>query len=48
MLLAQYTPSCLNDRLEKANYITREQCADDGRGQILMIVPEGRSLLRRR
>ena len=45
MLLAQYNMSRLTDRLAKAGYIEREDCSDDGRGQILKIDSAGRGLL---
>ena len=47
MLLAQYNMSRLTDRLAKAGYIEREDCSDDGRGQILKIDSAGRGLLQR-
>jgi len=47
MLLAQYNMSRLTDRLTKAGYVEREDCADDGRGQLLTITQDGRRLLRR-
>jgi len=46
MLLAQYNLSRLTDRLKKAGYIMREDCADDGRGQVLKVTEEGCALLR--
>lgn len=46
MLLAQYNLSRLTDRLKNAGHIEREDCADDGRGQVLKITEEGRALLR--
>ena len=46
MLLAQYNLSRLTERLEKAAYIEREDCSDDGRGQILKINRAGRKLLK--
>lgn len=46
MLLAQYNLSRLTDRLKKAGYIEREDCADDGRGQVLTVTREGCALLR--
>lgn len=46
MLLAQYNLSRLTDRLKNAGYIEREDCADDGRGQVLKITEEGRALRR--
>lgn len=47
MLLAQYNLSRLTDRLTKAGYVERQDCVDDGRGQLLTITKDGRSLLRR-
>lgn len=46
MLLAQYNLSRLTDRLKKAGYIEREDCPDDGRGQVLKVTEEGCALLR--
>ncbi len=46
MLLAQYNLSRLTDRLKKAGYIEREDCAHDGRGQVLKVTKEGCALLR--
>lgn len=46
MLLAQYNLSRLTERLENAGYIEREDCADDGRGQILKINRAGRKLVK--
>lgn len=47
MLLAQYNLSRLVERLEKAGYIERQPCPEDGRGQVLRITPSGRALLKR-
>ena len=47
MLLAQYNMSRLTERLVKAGYIEREDCVDDGRGQVLKITEGGSNLLRR-
>ena len=47
LLLAQYNLSRLLDRLEKAGYIERRTCAEDGRGQIVAITPSGRALIKR-
>ncbi|SDS96597.1 MarR family winged helix-turn-helix transcriptional regulator [Erythrobacter sp. HL-111] len=47
MLLAQYNVSRLTDRLTKGGYVEREDCVDDGRGQLLKITQDGRRLLRR-
>lgn len=46
MLLAQYNLSRLIDRLIRAGYVARRDCADDRRGQILEITAEGRDCLR--
>lgn len=47
LLLAQYNLSRLIDRLEKAGYVVRLPCPEDGRGQIVAITAEGRALVRR-
>jgi DNA-binding MarR family transcriptional regulator len=47
MLLEQYNLSRLIDRLEKAGYVERRACADDGRGQIVAITAAGRAIRRR-
>ncbi len=47
MLLAQYNLSRLLDRMEKEACVERRPCPDDGRGQIVVIAPEGRQLLKR-
>jgi DNA-binding MarR family transcriptional regulator len=47
LLLAQYNLSRLTDRLIKAGYVERHDCADDARGQLLKISAAGRGLLRR-
>jgi DNA-binding MarR family transcriptional regulator len=44
LLLPQYGTSRLLDRLIKANLVSREACGDDGRGQILHITEQGRSV----
>lgn len=46
MLLAQYNLSRLTDRLKSAGYIVRENCVDDGRGQVLHITEDGCQLLK--
>lgn len=46
MLLAQYNLSRLTDRLKSAGHIVREDCVDDGRGQVLHITEDGRQLLK--
>lgn len=45
MLLPQYGISRLLDRTEKAGYIRREDCADDGRGRQVFITDAGCTLL---
>lgn len=45
LLIAQHNVSRLIDRLEKASYVVREPCEDDGRGQVVSITDEGRALL---
>jgi DNA-binding MarR family transcriptional regulator len=47
MLLAQYNLSRLIDRLEAAGYIERRAAKDDGRGQIVFITANGKSMRRR-
>jgi DNA-binding MarR family transcriptional regulator len=47
LLLAQYNLSRLLDRLEKAGYVERRTCTEDGRGQIVAITPSGRALVKR-
>lgn len=47
MLLAQYNLSRLIDRIERAGYVQRRACEDDGRGQLLTITPAGKALRRR-
>lgn len=44
LLLPQYGTSRLLDRLGKANLIERQDCDDDGRGQIIRISGSGRNL----
>ena len=44
MLLRQYNLSRLLDRLEKAGYLTRKPCEEDGRGQRVFISKAGRDL----
>ncbi|NVK16084.1 MAG: MarR family transcriptional regulator [Rhodobacteraceae bacterium] len=41
LLLPQYGVSRLADRLAKAGYLTRQDCSGDGRGQVLLLTPEG-------
>ena len=47
MLLAQYNLSRLVDRIEKAGYVERRACEDDGRGQLIAITERGRALRRK-
>jgi DNA-binding MarR family transcriptional regulator len=47
LLLAQYNLSRLIDRLEKAGYLERRPCPEDGRGQVVAITAPGRALVRR-
>ncbi len=42
LLLPQYALSRLLERIEKAGYLQRLSCADDGRGQILLITRSGK------
>jgi DNA-binding MarR family transcriptional regulator len=43
-LVAQYNLSRLLDRLEKEGLIAREPCADDARGQWVVVTEKGRAL----
>jgi DNA-binding MarR family transcriptional regulator len=47
MLLEQYNVSRLIDRIEKAGYVKRRACEDDGRGQIVTITAAGKAIRRR-
>jgi DNA-binding MarR family transcriptional regulator len=47
MLLAQYNLSRLLDRMESEGYLERRPCPNDGRGQIVVIAPPGRRLVKR-
>ena len=47
LLLPQYGVSRLIERVEKAGYLKRETCEDDGRGQRLVITESGRKLRRK-
>jgi DNA-binding MarR family transcriptional regulator len=47
VLLAQYNLSRLLDRLQAAGYVERAPCAEDGRGQIVLITSSGRELQKR-
>ncbi len=44
LLLPQYGLSRLLDRIEKAGYLKRIPCKEDGRGQKLVITKEGRAI----
>ena len=47
MLLAQYNLSRLIDRIERAGYVERRNCEDDGRGQMIVITESGRAMRRK-
>jgi len=47
LLLPQYGLSRLLDRIEKAGYLERRPCPDDGRGQVLVITKSGLQMRRR-
>jgi DNA-binding MarR family transcriptional regulator len=47
LLLAQYNLSRLLDRIERAGFVERRACEDDGRGQRLSITPAGKAARRR-
>jgi DNA-binding MarR family transcriptional regulator len=47
LLLAQYNISRLLDRLERAGYLERRACPEDGRGQLVVITAPGRTLVKR-
>lgn len=47
MLLPQYHLSRLIDRIERAGYVERLVCADDGRGQLIAITDAGRAIRRK-
>ncbi|VAW19140.1 hypothetical protein MNBD_ALPHA11-1696 [hydrothermal vent metagenome] len=42
LLLPQYALSRLIERIEKAGFLQRQSCTDDGRGQILIITQSGK------
>ncbi len=44
LLLPQYGMSRLLSRIEKAGYIERLDCAEDGRGQVVVITDSGLSI----
>jgi DNA-binding MarR family transcriptional regulator len=47
MLLAQYNLSRLIDRIERAGFVERRACADDGRGQLVIINERGKAIRRK-
>lgn len=47
LLLPQYGMSRLLKRIEKAGYVQRVSCDEDGRGQMLFITPAGRNIRKR-
>jgi DNA-binding MarR family transcriptional regulator len=47
MLLPQYGLSRLLDRMERAGYVKREPCEEDGRGQIVLMTATGKDLMKR-
>jgi DNA-binding MarR family transcriptional regulator len=47
MLLAQYNLSRLVDRIERAGYVERRVCQEDGRGQLIVITAAGRAIRRK-
>jgi DNA-binding MarR family transcriptional regulator len=46
VLVAQYNLSRLIDRMEKAGYVERRACEDDGRGQVIVITAAGKDIRR--
>lgn len=44
LLLPQYGVSRLADRLAKDGYLQRQTCDEDGRGQVLVLTPEGAAI----
>ena len=47
MLLPQYNLSRLIDRIERAGYVERLACVEDGRGQLIAITEAGRAIRRK-
>jgi len=47
MLLAQYNLSRLVDRIERAGFVERRACEDDGRGQLVAITERGKAIRRK-
>lgn len=44
LLLPQYSLSRLLHRIEKAGYLARQICGEDGRGQVLIITDSGKEI----
>jgi DNA-binding MarR family transcriptional regulator len=47
MLLAQYNLSRMVDRIERAGYVARQPCEEDGRGQLIVITDAGKATRRK-
>lgn len=47
LLLAQYNMSRLIDRIERAGYVERRACEDDGRGHLIAITERGKAMRRK-
>ena len=47
VLLAQYNLSRLVDRIERAGYVERRVCEEDGRGQLIAITERGKAIRRK-
>ena len=47
MLLPQYNLSRLVDRIERAGYVERRVCEEDGRGQLIAITGAGKAMRRK-
>jgi DNA-binding MarR family transcriptional regulator len=47
VLLAQYNLSRLVDRIERAGYVERRACEEDGRGQLITITAAGKAMRRK-
>lgn len=47
VLLAQYNLSRLVDRIERAGYVERRACEEDGRGQLIAITAAGKAIRRK-
>ena len=45
VLLAQYNLSRLIDRLDRAGYVRRSPCPEDGRAQVIYLTEKGRALI---